>query len=237
MKKPILLIQFRKNPTLEHEQECIIKSMDLRPDELLSVNIPDSAIDHRFNINNYRAIIIGGSSEYNISNWSDQLNKKAFALKPFFQSTIENDFPLLGICFGHQLLSYLFGGEVVKDDKQAEGGIVEVELSKEGQKANIFTDIPQKFPIVSGHKDSVTKIPNDWVVLARSKKTTIHACKIKSHIYSVQFHPELDTDGLVNRLTLFPEYTQGRSMEEIRSEFVDLPYGKIILQNFKKLIL
>ncbi len=143
---------------------------------------------------------------------------------------------MFAICFGHQLMAYFFGGKVERDETQAEGGIISIELLPKGTKTLIFKNIPKKFSAVSGHKDSVVRLPKKAKLLARSQKTKFQSYKIKNNIYCVQFHPELDTDGLVYRMSLFPEYARGRSLEEIKKEFVDMPYAVKTLENFKDLV-
>ncbi len=96
--------------------------------------------------------------------------------------------PLLGICFGHQLITHVFGGTVAKG-AAAEYGISEISVDKEG---TLFKNVPKKFKAWVSHFDEAKKAPKEFKVLAHSS-----TCKIESmehetkKIYSVQFHPEV----------------------------------------------
>jgi len=238
MKKPILRLQFRPSPTAEHEVECIKKAMELSDAEIEVRNVTstESTLPKLEELKNYSAFIFGASSDYNVTDWTSGVKEKCMATKYIYDYALEHSVPTLGICFGHQLIAIFANGKVERDATQSEGGVVEVQLNEVGIKSKIFEDFEESFFVSSGHKDSVTKLPHSAVKLASSKATDNSVFKIQENIFCIQQHPELDVDGLVWRLSLFPEYTRGRSMEEIKNEFQPMPYAAKFLKNFKKLI-
>jgi len=99
------------------------------------------------------------------------------------------EFPILGICAGHQFMARHFGGEV-KPSKIPEFGKVELTLVNENDP--IFKDVPKKSIVWESHNDEVTKLPDDFELLAESENCKIQAMKHrKKPFYGLQFHPEV----------------------------------------------
>lgn len=96
--------------------------------------------------------------------------------------------PILGICYGLQLLAQTLGGKVVSPDYKEYG---KVELIKKGN-TNLLTKVNKKTICWMSHRDYVAKVPKGFKITAYSKQCP--ACIIendKKKIYGVQFHPEV----------------------------------------------
>ena len=99
------------------------------------------------------------------------------------------DFPILGICAGHQYIARFFGGEA-KPAAKPEYGKVELTILKDD---DFFKDVPKKSIIWESHNDEVTKLPEDFELLASSDDCEIQAMKHKNKpFYGLQFHPEVE---------------------------------------------
>ncbi len=99
------------------------------------------------------------------------------------------DFPILGICAGHQYMARFFGGEC-KPSKTPEYGKVEIEILNEDK---IFKGLPKKIIAWESHNDEVTKIPENFVLLASSDYCKIQAIRHKEKpFFGLQFHPEVE---------------------------------------------
>ncbi|MGV8176425.1 MAG: GMP synthase subunit A [Candidatus Bilamarchaeaceae archaeon] len=96
--------------------------------------------------------------------------------------------PLLGICFGHQMIAHLNGGLVEKGEK-GEYGISEVTIDNED---TIFKGVPKRINAWVSHFDEVKRMPPEFEALAHSETCKIEAMRhLKKPVFSVQFHPEV----------------------------------------------
>ena len=94
--------------------------------------------------------------------------------------------PVLGICYGFQLLAYMLGGNVEKGIR-GEYGRAEIDVLEEN---DLFKGLPQKQVVWMSHGDIVAELPPKALALAKSKDGLVAAFKL-GKIYGVQFHPEV----------------------------------------------
>ncbi|MBN2602520.1 MAG: GMP synthase subunit A [Candidatus Thermoplasmatota archaeon] len=99
------------------------------------------------------------------------------------------NFPILGICAGHQFMARFFGGNV-KPSKIPEFGKVELQiLSKDSL---LFKDLPKKSIVWESHNDEVVELPPTFELLASSENCLIQAMQHKTKpLFGLQFHPEV----------------------------------------------
>ncbi len=109
----------------------------------------------------------------------------------FDKNIIENGKPVLGICFGHQILSKLNGGNV-KQSKHREFGLANIFKKKESLLTKNFFNNGKSQKVWMSHADHVSKLPKNFDVVASSQnsKFSIIQNEIKK-FYGVQFHPEV----------------------------------------------
>ena len=97
--------------------------------------------------------------------------------------------PILGICYGGQLIAQELGGKVKKADSR-EYGRVKLEITSED---DLFRDIKQDTLCWMSHTDIIEKAPADFEITAKSETCGICAMKNEAKkIYAVQFHPEVE---------------------------------------------
>jgi GMP synthase (glutamine-hydrolysing) len=100
------------------------------------------------------------------------------------------NFPILGICAGHQFMARHFGGEV-KPSIIPEFGQVELTVCKESDP--LFSGVLKKSIVWESHNDEVTVLPQAFVILAVSENCKIQAMRHKKkQFYGLQFHPEVE---------------------------------------------
>jgi GMP synthase-like glutamine amidotransferase len=117
-------------------------------------------------------------------------------------------FPILGICYGHQIIGTAFGASM-RDLGQMLRGYEKVTIV--GRKHPLFDGLPSDLVVAESHRQELTKVPDEFQHLARSTTSNVEAIAHRTKpIYGVQFHPERSND--------------------------DHPHGRVILQNLLKLI-
>ncbi|RLE95195.1 MAG: GMP synthase (glutamine-hydrolyzing) [Thermoprotei archaeon] len=100
---------------------------------------------------------------------------------------LRGEIPVLGICYGHQLLAYMLGGTIAKGP--GEYGKTLVKIVKRNA---LFENWNQEEVVWMSHRDQVKSLPEALEILAVSVNNVIAAFKVKNKpIYGVQFHPEV----------------------------------------------
>ena len=115
-----------------------------------------------------------------------QINKYSFD-----KTILEMNIPILGICFGHQILSKLNGGRV-KQSKHREFGLANIFRKRDSLLTKNFYNMKKNTKVWMSHADQVSKLPKNFQVVASStnSKYAIVENKLKK-FYGVQFHPEV----------------------------------------------
>ena len=184
-------------------------------------------------IDEVKGIIITGShsmvTDYetwsvNVSNWLKKI--------------VNTDIPVLGICYGHQLLADMLGGQVGYNPKGMEVGACEITLSEDGKCDKLFSILPDKFKGYEAHSQSVLKLPIEAKILAYNEHDAIQAFSYKNHIWGTQFHPEF-FKGTVKEYIKYEKDSlvdSGKNYEEIYNEVKEYNYGDMLLNQFIKII-
>ena len=180
-------------------------------------------------IEGYDGVIFGGSGEFDLhGNREDTDIAKKTAreilarLEPLMHYVVSTDFPTLGVCFGHQLLAEMHGGNIVSDDAQKKAGTYDVVLTDDAKSDRIFSDFPPQFAAQYGHRDSVTSLPKDALLLATGSACRFSALRYGQSVYTVQFHPEMTREDAIERFKKAPGYLpEGMEPEDLVRESLD----------------
>lgn len=127
---------------------------------------------------NYKGIIFTGGP-----------NSVYDAVSPHFDSAVlELGIPVLGICYGCQLIAYMKNGTVSSAENSSEYGKTLLHV-----KSNpLFQGVPEKSICWMSHNDYVSKVPEGFTVIAETGKCPCAAmADVQHNIYAVQFHPEV----------------------------------------------
>jgi GMP synthase (glutamine-hydrolysing) len=96
--------------------------------------------------------------------------------------------PLLGICYGQQLIAALLGGTVVQEHVR-EYGLASLSIIESDP---LFQDVPSNFMAWMSHGDTVTSLPQGFQCLAKTETCEFAAvADVGKRIYGIQFHPEV----------------------------------------------
>ena len=109
----------------------------------------------------------------------------------FDKKIIHLNIPILGICFGHQILSKLNGGKV-KQSKHREFGLANIYKKNESLLTKNFFNKTKFKKVWMSHADQVFKIPKNFKIVASSNNSKFAIVENKEKkFYGVQFHPEV----------------------------------------------
>lgn len=140
------------------------------------------------------------------------------------KSILDLGVPILGICYGHQLISFLDSGKV-SSGKKGEYGITELEVK---MKSTIMDGVGKKLNVWMNHRDIVENLSDGYDVVATTKNSPVAVFEnSEKSIYGVQFHPEVThTENGMKILENFAfdicsakkEWTSGRFIEDAVKE-------------------
>jgi GMP synthase (glutamine-hydrolysing) len=192
----------------QHEYQCFVKNSGLLPPQIITLNVFREKIDYSL-LKSFDGVIIGGSGEFNL--FDEKVAEPNQILMDVVHRCYQDHIPFLGACYGHQLAALALGGEVRDDEDCKETGSVEIVKTIEAEEDPIFRHFPAKFFAQAGHKDTVVKLPPAGILLAKSDRCPVHAFKVAgTKMYAVQFHPELDKEGLFERIRYYSGYVENQ---------------------------
>ncbi|KER68889.1 hypothetical protein HR51_25065 [Burkholderia cepacia] len=130
-------------------------------------------------------VILTGSSSMVTDRlpWSERL-------RPWLARIVAEGLPVLGVCYGHQLLADALGGEVGRRSQGVEIGSVSVTRNADSDGDPLFGALPRQFPAHCVHWQSVLRLPANACVLAGSAADSHQAYRVGDRAWGVQFHPE-----------------------------------------------
>jgi len=145
--------------------------------------------------------------------------------------------PVLGICFGHQLLAYALGGTVGYNPRGVEVGTVEVTL-EDAAGDRLLGALPRRFPAQLSHRQSVLELPPGAKALGHSALEPHQAFAFGTRAWGVQFHPEFDAQVVARFVEYYRDILaqQGRSADDIRTRIRPAPETRQVLERFAALV-
>jgi GMP synthase (glutamine-hydrolysing) len=150
--------------------------------------------------------------------------------------------PILGVCFGHQMIGRAWGGTVRQNPNGWEAGTYEVELTDEGRRDPLFSGVGPSLHANQSHRDEVATLGPRVRRLAGSALCANQAIAVGENVRGVQFHPEMD--GVVirrliehRRLILTEDaHRRGRGdqahAEALLARAADTPDAERVVLNF-----
>jgi len=236
--KPFLLLATRSDDDVAAaEHAAVLRCGGLAADELVRVRLerePMPAID----LDAYSGIVVGGSPfctsdpEEGKSPTQVRVERELSAL---LDRVVEQDVPFLGACYGVGTLGVHEGGVVDRTYGEPISA-VPVTLTDAGRVDPLLAGLPDTFAAFVGHKEALTVPPPHAVVLARSETCPVQVFRVRENCYATQFHPELDLDGIVQRVNAyrdegyFPVEQHAQVLADLRRTRVEVAHR--VLRNF-----
>lgn len=151
---------------------------------------------------------------------------------------VQRQVPVLGICYGHQLLAHALGGEVAYHPGGKEIGTVEVRLHEAAAGDPLLGGLPPLFAAQVVHSQSVRRLPAGAVPLAANGFEPHQAFRVGPCAWGVQFHPEFDARAMtayIRELAL-SLCEQGRDPARLEAAVCETPAAASLLPRFAKLV-
>ena len=145
-----------------------------------------------------------------------------------------DEVPVLGICYGHQLLAHALGGEAGDHPVAMEIGTVQVEVTEAAAHDPLFRALPARFDAHVVHRQSALRLPPGAIRLGGNGFESNQAFRVGEQAWGVQFHPEFDEDamrGYIDRQAASLE-NPGALREGVRAT----PEAARLLERFGKLV-
>lgn len=161
------------------------------------------------------------------------------ALVPWLRQAVEAGTPVLGICYGHQLLAHALGAQVGHHPEGVEIGTVDVTLHASAQGDPLLGHLPSRFAAQAVHWQSVRTLPPGAVLLAGNAHEPHHAYRVGDRAWGVQFHPEFSHEALRAYLDgLGPTLArEGVDAAHISASLQPTPEAASVLPRFAQLAL
>ncbi len=139
----------------------------------------------------WAGVMVSGSSAM-VSERRDWSERSASWLREAHEQGV----PLLGICYGHQLIAHALGGEVDYHPDGREMGTVEMQRLDAASDDPLFGALSERFRAQMSHLQSVIKPPPGAQLLARSAHEPHGAFRVGASTWGLQFHPEFSAEHM-----------------------------------------
>lgn len=200
----MLLASRAEDVAADGEHEAFLRFGGLGSAELVRVRLerdPMPPID----LDAVSGIIVGGSpfdaSAPVKGAVQQRVEREVSAL---LDEVVARDVPFLGACYGVGTLGVHQGGVIDRTYGEPIGA-VPVTLTGAGRADPLLAGMPETFDAFVGHKEACRVLPPDAVLLASSPLCPVQMFRVRQNLYATQFHPELDTDGILTRLAVYRE--------------------------------
>jgi GMP synthase (glutamine-hydrolysing) len=146
--------------------------------------------------------------------------------------------PLLGICYGHQLLAHALGGVVGHNPRGREIGTVALELRPEAARDPLLQVLAEGDPVHATHVQAVLALPAGARHLAATPGDPYQAFAVADRAWGVQFHPEFDAEVIRGYLAgrRGQIAAEGLDADALRTAVREAPAGPRLLRRFAALL-
>ncbi|WP_432561028.1 glutamine amidotransferase [Kineococcus sp. SYSU DK003] len=201
--RPFLLLATREDDAVaESEFAAFARFGGLAPGELTRIRLEREPLPD-LDLAEFSGVVLGGSpfctSDEEKSPTQLRVERELAGL---LDRVVAADVPFLGACYGIGTLGVHQGGTV--DRTYGEPiSTVPVTLTGAGRADPVFGALPPTFDAFVGHKEALTGVPPGAELLAASPGCPVQAFRVGRNVYATQFHPELDVEGILERVAAY----------------------------------
>jgi GMP synthase (glutamine-hydrolysing) len=155
----------------------------------------------------------------------------------WLRSAVHAGLPMLGVCYGHQLLAHALGGHVDYNPRGREIGTVDIHCLPAAADDALFATQPAQFRAHATHLQSVLKPPPSAVVLARSVLDDCQAVRYAPRAWGVQFHPEFNVAHMRGYLHERTHVVNGEGLDArgLKGAVDASPHARAVLRRFARI--
>jgi GMP synthase (glutamine-hydrolysing) len=164
--------------------------------------------------------------------WSERLAS-------WLRGLVQRELPVLGICYGHQLLAHALGGEVADNPAGREFGTVKITFTEQARDDRLLGEFWPAIEAYVTHTQSVVRLPAGARRLGMSDRDPHQAFAYGSSAWGIQFHPEFDA-GIVREYIAQSSVQlqmEGQDPQHLSAGCRDNPSGLRLLQRFLELVM
>jgi len=157
--------------------------------------------------------------------WSEHLGQWLLA-------RLQDKTPVLGVCYGHQLLADVLGGQVDFQPDGREIGSLLIRQTEPPGDDPLFKELPATFYAHLTHGQSVTGLPSDAICLASSQRVPQQAFRWGESCWGVQFHPEFTETIMAHYLAAYREQIPAEMRLQLQSNLHQCTEASSLLPRF-----
>jgi GMP synthase (glutamine-hydrolysing) len=178
-------------------------------------------------------IVITGSASM-VSHKEDWSERTA----EWLAQAVRKGTPVLGICYGHQLLAHALGGKAGPNPAGRQMGTVITELLDSASEDDLFADMPTTFLSQTSHSEVVLELPPNAERLATSPLDDNFTIRFDEKVWGVQFHPEFSAPVMSEYITLRSDAirAEGLDPDKMLTKVADTTQATSVLEKFVRLL-
>lgn len=142
--------------------------------------------------------------------------------------------PVLGVCYGHQLLAHALGGRVARNPNGRQIGTVSAQIIESCDPDPLLGHLPETFLAQTSHSESVLELPAGALRLATSPLDRNFAIRFTENAWGVQFHPEFSRPVTADYIRYRSDALRNENLnpEELLQKTTDTTQAKSVLRKF-----
>jgi GMP synthase (glutamine-hydrolysing) len=178
-------------------------------------------------------VVVTGSSAFvsDRAAWSERTGR-------WLLEVIRAGTPVLGICYGHQLLAQALGGRVGRNPRGREIGSARLRLHPAAREDPLLGVLEDPVAVHETHVEAVLELPPGIASLAETDGDPHQAFAVGERAWGVQFHPEFDADVMRAYLEARcePIRAEGLDADALLAGVTETPAGPRLLRRFAELL-